>query len=95
MKKLELYYYPQCPYCQIVLNALRSTGMENDVIYYNTNDEPQRREQLIKDTGRGTVPCLYIDGKPMHESRDIAEWIQKYAKEIQKAGPTEKDTRGN
>ncbi len=95
MKKLELYFYPQCPYCQIVLNALRSTGLESVVKYYNTIEEPQRREKLIKDTGRSTVPCLYIDDKPMHESSDIAEWIHKYAKEIQESGPKEKEARGN
>lgn len=86
MKKLELYYYPQCPYCQIVLTALRVTGLENQVTYYNTLEEPERREKLIKDTGRATVPCLYIDNKPMHESRDIADWLHKYAHEIQHSG---------
>jgi glutaredoxin len=83
MKKLELYYYPQCPYCQIVLSTLRVTGLENSVTYYDIIDEPHRKEQLVKDTGRGTVPCLYIDGKPMHESRDISDWLHKYAKEVQ------------
>jgi glutaredoxin len=82
MKKLELYYFPQCPYCQIVLSALRVTGLESKVTYYDIHDEPHRQEQLIKDTGRGTVPCLYIDGKPMHESKDIAAWIHNYSKDI-------------
>lgn len=81
MKKLELYYFPECPYCQIVLSALKETGLENKVTYYNTNKEPERRAKLIQDTGRGTVPCLYIDGVPMHESRDIAVWLHQYAKE--------------
>ena len=30
----------------------------------------------MKQTGRNTVPCLYIDGKPMFESRDIAAWLE-------------------
>jgi len=82
MKRLELYYFPQCPYCQTVLSALRVTGLESQVTYYDIVDEPHRKEQLIKDTGRGTVPCLYIDGKPMHESRDIVDWLHKYSNEI-------------
>lgn len=86
MKKLELYFFPQCPYCQIVLSALRVTGLEQSVIYYDINDEPHSREKLIKDTGRATVPCLYIDGKPMHESKDIAAWIHRYASDIQHNG---------
>lgn len=82
MKKLELYYYPECPYCQIVLSALDETHLKDKVSYYNIRQDPSRRDKLINDTGRGTVPCLYIDGKPMHESRDIANWLHQYAKEI-------------
>lgn len=83
MKKLELYYFPQCPFCQIVLSALRITGLEGDVTYYDVNEDHHKKEQLIKETGRATVPVLYIDGKPMRESKDIAAWIHSYAKEIQ------------
>jgi glutaredoxin len=83
MKELDFYFFPQCPYCQIVLSALRVTGLENMVKYHDIHDEPANKQKLIKDTGRGTVPCLYIDGKPMHESRDIAAWIHNYAKELQ------------
>ena len=82
-KKLELYYFEQCPYCQIVLSALRVTGLESKVTFYDVRENHTYKEKLIADTGRGTVPCLYIDGKPMHESRDIADWLHKYAREIQ------------
>lgn len=86
MKKLELYFFPQCPYCQIVEQALRVTGLENSVTYYDVNDNPHYKQELIKQTGRGTVPCLFIDGKPMHESRDIAAWLHNYSKEIAHGG---------
>lgn len=86
MKKLELYFFPQCPYCQIVESALRVTGLETSVTYYDIQDEPHRKEELIKLTGRGTVPCLVIDGKPMHESKDIAAWLHQYAKELAHKG---------
>lgn len=82
MKKLELYYFPECPYCQIVLDALEETQLKDKVSYYNTRLDPARREKLLNDTGRTTVPCLYIDGKPMHESSDIAKWLRQHAKEI-------------
>ena len=83
-KNLDLYYFDECPYCQIVLSALKSTGLQNKVNYLNIHENSKYKEQLIKDTGRGTVPCLYIDGKPMHESRDIANWLHQYAKDLQK-----------
>jgi len=83
-KLLELYYFEECPYCQIVLNALKQTGLENKVTYLNIHENSQDKEKLVRDTGRSTVPCLYIDGKPMHESQDIAKWLHQYAKDLQK-----------
>ncbi len=82
MKKLELYFFPECPYCQIVESALKETGLNKSVTYLDIRKVPKNREDLVKMTGRGTVPCLVIDGKPMHESRDIATWLHQYAKEI-------------
>ena len=81
-KKLELYYFDQCPYCQIVMSAIKQNRLEDKVTYLNIHKDPHYKEKLIRDTGRGTVPCLYIDGSPMHESRDIAAWLQKYAQDI-------------
>lgn len=82
-KKLELYYFEQCPFCQTVLSALRVTGLEDKVTLVDIHDDYKNKDKLIKLTGRGTVPCLFIDDKPMHESRDIANWIHKYASELQ------------
>jgi glutaredoxin 3 len=82
-KKLELYYFEECPYCQIVLSALRITGLESKVSYFNIHENHKYRDKLIADTGRKTVPCLYIDGTPMHESRDIAKWLHDYARSLQ------------
>jgi glutaredoxin 3 len=78
MKKLELYYFDECPYCQVVLAALAETGVTVEM--RNIRRDPKHREKLVSDTGRGTVPCLYVDGEPMHESRDIARWLRDYAK---------------
>lgn len=86
MKKLELYYFPQCPYCQIVEQTLKETGLKASVTYLNIIENPQDRENLLKATGRTTVPCLFIDGKPMHESRDIAKWLKNYANELSATG---------
>ena len=82
-KKLELYYFEQCPYCQLVLQALRVTGLEEKVKFFDIHEDTKFKQKLIQDTGKGTVPCLYIDGKPMHESKDISNWIHSYAKQIQ------------
>ena len=83
-KKLELYYFEQCPYCQTVLSALRVTGLEGKVTLIDILEDHKNKEKLVQLTGKSTVPCLFIDGKPLHESKDIADWIHKYAGELQK-----------
>jgi glutaredoxin len=82
MKKLALYYYDECPYCQIVISALRETKLTEHVTMNNIRKVAAHREKLMNDTGRSTVPCLYIDDKPMFESRDIARWLHDYAKTL-------------
>lgn len=82
-KKLELYYFEQCPYCQIVMSALRVAGLEEKVVLLDIHEDHKLKEKLIKLTGRGTVPVLFIDDKPMWESRDIAAWIHHYARVLQ------------
>lgn len=82
MKTLELYYFDECPYCQIVLQAIGQNKLEQQIVYKNVRKDPANKEKLLKDTGKSTVPCLYIDGVPMHESRDIAIWLGEYAKSL-------------
>jgi glutaredoxin 3 len=82
MKKLELYFFHSCPYCQIVLSSIKENKLEDKVTLVDIHQDASKKQKLIQDTGRGTVPCLYIDGKPMHESREIAQWLKKYAQEL-------------
>lgn len=82
MKKLEFYFFPECPYCQIVQSAIEATKLDKSITFLNIRQDPANREKLLALTGRGTVPCLVIDNKPMHESRDIASWLHQYAKDI-------------
>jgi len=82
-KKLELYYFEQCPYCQFVMSALRVSSLEQKVTLLDIHEDHKLKEELIKKTGRATVPCMFIDDKPMFESRDIADWIHRYARELQ------------
>ncbi len=80
MKKLELYYFDECPYCQLVLRTIADLGLKDKVVLKNIRKETANREKLMKDTGRSTVPCLYIEGVPMFESKDIARWLTDNAK---------------
>ena len=55
-----------------------------DVTLKNINEDMESRNKLYTDTGRYTVPCLYIDGKPMHESAEINEWLEKNKDQLKK-----------
>jgi glutaredoxin len=72
---LALYYFDECPYCQLVLESIEQLNLKVEM--RNTRSSQEHYQTLIKDTGRRTVPCLYIDGKPMHESREIVAWLEK------------------
>ena len=67
---LELYYYDECPYCQIVLQAIDQTKLRDKITFKNTRKDPKNREKLVADTG------------PMHQSRDIANWLKANASKL-------------
>ena len=80
---LSLYYYPECPFCQRVLHAIRETQAEVELRY--VWDVPQNRSDLQAARGRTTVPVLRIqDGKGsdrwMPESLDIVRYLKDRAK---------------
>ncbi|MCB9092815.1 MAG: glutathione S-transferase N-terminal domain-containing protein [Halobacteriovoraceae bacterium] len=79
--KLELYYFEQCPFCQVVLEKIQRLGLK-DIVFKNTLENRDYSNKLYQDTGRRTVPCLYINDKPMHESSDIIAWLEKHKNEL-------------
>ena len=72
---LNLFYFPSCPFCQFVINKIEELNLH--VKLTDIHQDDTARDKLYKDTGRHTVPCLYIDDDPMHESWDIIEWLEK------------------
>ena len=80
--KLNFYFFPSCPFCQrvsSVIDKLKIKVSEHNIMK-NSND----LDKLVSDTGRRTVPCLYINGKPMHESADIIEWLHANEQDLEK-----------
>ena len=77
MPELVLYYFPSCPYCQRVLATLDRLGVELKM--RDIRSEDGARDDLIAIGGKGQVPCLVIDGKPMYESGDIVAWLEANA----------------
>ena len=80
--KLELFYYTSCPFCQYVLHTIKELNIK--VEYKDILSNQDNLERLVNDTGRRTVPCLYIDNRPMHESSDIIEWLRSNSSKLDK-----------
>lgn len=78
VKSIELYGYPQCPYCTRVLNAISMLGI--DVPLRNTMMDDAANSALYAATGRETVPVLRIEMRDgtvrwMPESLDIVRFL--------------------
>jgi len=74
---LDLYYYPECPYCQKVLRELKELGAMNSVELKDIHADDDAVQTLIAVGGKRQVPCLFIDGVPLYESDDIVRWLRE------------------
>jgi glutaredoxin 3 len=82
MKKLELFYFKECPYCQTVLNEIDKLKLKKTIHFLNTRENISFKERLLKVTGKTQVPCLFIDDKPMFESADIVIWLRENSQHL-------------
>ncbi len=73
--ELDFYYFDSCPYCQRVIKVINKHNIK--VNWIDIYEDLKSLQKLVQITGRKTVPCLFIDGDPMHESADIMEWLEK------------------
>lgn len=72
---LVLYYNPDCPYSKKVLKFLEKIGKE--IPFKNVKNDLKAKEELLHLGGKTQTPCLFIDGKPLYESDDIIDWLDK------------------
>lgn len=71
MAKVEIYTKFLCPYCTRAKSLLQSKGVEFTE-YDITMGGPKREEMLLRAPGRTTVPQVFIDGKHIGGSDDLA-----------------------
>jgi glutaredoxin len=51
---------------------------ENNIVFPLMDvSEPENRQTLLEVGGKVQVPCLFINGKPMYESNDIINYLNK------------------
>lgn len=79
-KNLSLYQLPSCPFCVKVRRAMKREGLTIEL--RNINQKNDYREELIREGGKPTVPCLRIeqaDGQVqwLYESKDVVSHLQQ------------------
>jgi glutaredoxin 3 len=71
MANVEIYTKAFCPYCSRAMKLLASKGVEPQE-YDITMGGPQRAEMIGRAGGRTTVPQVFIDGRHIGGSDDLA-----------------------
>ena len=79
-RSLVLYSSLTCGYCHRVFAHLDRLGLEVEV--RDVRVDPEAYAVLQEKTGRGQVPCLFIDGEPLFESADIMDWLSRYHEQV-------------
>jgi len=70
-----LFYRSNCGYCRKVISFMEKNNFS--LTLKNTSESSEIREELITISGKTQVPCLVVNGQPIHESDDIIEWLGK------------------
>lgn len=71
MPHVEIYSKMFCPYCARAKKLLADKGVDY-VEYEISNGGEKRQEMLARANGRTTVPQIFIDGRHVGGSDDLA-----------------------
>jgi glutaredoxin 3 len=72
MARVEIYTKFSCPYCARAKALLGSKGIDYEE-YEISGDGEKRQEMMGRAGGRYTVPQIFIDGRHVGGSDDLAE----------------------
>jgi glutaredoxin 3 len=71
MARVEIYTKFGCPYCARAKALLTEKSVEFEE--YEINSEPGKRDEMLERSGGGhTVPQIFIDGRHVGGSDDLA-----------------------
>jgi glutaredoxin 3 len=72
MARVEIYTKFGCPYCARAKALLGQKGVDYEE--YEINTLPGKRDEMMeRSSGRHTVPQIFIDGRHVGGSDDLAE----------------------
>ena len=75
---MELYFYEDCEYSQIVLNTIYKLKIQDKFSFKDIRLNPDYAEELEDLTGDISVPCLVNAEGPMKEAKDIRKYLISY-----------------
>jgi glutathione S-transferase len=47
------------------------------VRYRDIEEDEAAARRLVEIGGLDQVPCLFVDGRPLYESADIVDWLER------------------
>ena len=72
MSRVEIYTKFGCPYCARAMRLLEEKGVDYEE--FEINSMPGKREEMLERApGRTTVPQIFINGRHVGGSDDLAE----------------------
>ena len=75
---MELYFYEECEYSQIVLNTISMLKIKAKFTFKDILLNPYYAKELVKLTGDVMVPCLVTEDGPMKEAKDIRKYLNSH-----------------
>ena len=72
---MELYFYEDCEYSQIVLNTISMLKINDKFTFKDIRLNSIYSKELLELTGDVMVPCLITQDGPMKEAKDIRKYL--------------------
>ncbi len=67
--KVVIYVTEFCPYCDSAKALLKKKGVDYEEV--NLNDAPHLRDEVIRWSGRRTLPQIFVNGKSVGGFDDL------------------------
>jgi glutaredoxin 2 len=75
LSRMELYFYEDCEYSQIVMNTIFKLEIKDKFTFKDIRLNPDYGKELVDLTGDITVPCLVNSEGHMKEAKDIRKYL--------------------
>lgn len=71
MAKVRIYATASCPFCVMAEKLLRAKGV-TEIEKIRVDLDPERRQEMMQQTGKRTVPQIYIGERHVGGFDDLA-----------------------